>query len=99
MTPSLQPLDTDTITQLSMEFKASGPFHEEQVLMETQTRIRALQARWKQVKNLSETELVLLWNDTRKELFPCGCVNSQCAFRRINNVSAINNLFTEPLQF
>jgi len=98
MTQSFQSIDTMTITQHNRESKTLGPFHEEQVLLETQTRIRALQARWKQVKNLSETELVLLWNDTRKELFPCGCGNSRGKFPRTNNAPATNTLLTEPLQ-
>ncbi len=76
MAPPLQLFDTATITQHQRMFKGLGPFHEEQILLKTQTRIRALQARWKQVKNLSEAELILLWNDTLKELFPCGCRDS-----------------------
>ena len=98
MTPSLQLIDSATITQHNRDYKALDPFHEEQDLLETQARIRALHTRWKQVKRLSETELVHLWNDTRQELFPCGCANSRGEFQRINNAPATNNPFTVPLQ-
>lgn len=98
MAPSLQLFDTATITQHHRMFKGFGPFHEEHILLKTQTRIRALQARWKQAKNLPEAEVVFLWNDTRKELFPCGCGNSQEGIRRISKTPATHNLFTESLQ-
>lgn len=87
MTPSFQVIDTATIAQPNTKVQILDLFPEEHTLLDMQARIRALQTRWEQVKTLSESELIQLWTDTLRELFPCGCTHSRGAIRRVENVS------------
>ncbi len=55
MRPSLQLIDTATITQHNRNDKALGIFYEAQDFRKAPSRIRALHTGWNQVKKLSET--------------------------------------------